>query len=138
MKKSTIAMIVSLAAALVLLGKAFVMGEEIRMYLLVFFAIGNGLALLRLFVNNSIKKMKGKNWKVKVAFFTVLLGLGLPFQSWFRNAVLFNMDSAYLLGSISIMVLGMVFMTFFFGFMKKKLASGGTLKTQTIEKSTAR
>lgn len=137
MKKSTIAIIISLTAALALLGKAFLMGEEIKIYLLVFFAIGNGLALLRLFVNNSIKKMKGKNWKVKVAFFTVLLGLGLPFQSWFRNAVLFNMDSAYLLGSISIMVLGMVFMTFFFGFMKKKLASGDAITTQTIEKSTA-
>ena len=128
-------MIISLTAALALLGKAFILDEEIKIYLLVFFAIGNGLALLRLFVNNSIKKMKGKNWKVKVAFFTVLLGLGLPFQSWFRNAVLFNMDSAYLPGSISIMVLGMVFMTFFFCFMKKKLTSGQTL--QPTEKSTA-
>ena len=135
MKKSAIAMIISLTAALALLGKAFILDEEIKIYLLVFFAIGNGLALLRLFVNNSIKKMKGKNWKVKVAFFTVLLGLGLPFQSWFRNAVLLNMDSAYLPGSISIMVLGMVFMTFFFGFMKKKLTSGQTL--QPTEKSTA-
>lgn len=137
MNKSMIAMLISLAAALTLLGKAFILGEEIKMYLLVFFAIGNALALLRLFVNNSIRKMKGKSWKVKVSFFAVLLGLGLPFQSWFRNAVLFNMDSAYLLGSISIMVLGMVFMTFFFGFMKKKLTTKNGTITQTVKKSTA-
>jgi hypothetical protein len=55
-------------------------------------AVGIGLGLLRLFVNSSIKKMKGKGWKSKVLFFGVLLGLGLPFQSWFRNNVLLTID----------------------------------------------
>lgn len=121
MKKSTIVMWIMLLIAVVMLSKAFILNEDIKMFLLIFFGIGSALALLRLFVNNSIKKMKGKDWKVKVLFFAVLLGFGLPFQSWFRNEVLFSMDSAYLAGSISMLVVGMVFMTLFVGYVKNKL-----------------
>ena len=121
MKKSTIVMWIMLLFAIVMLSKSFILNEDIKMFLLIFFGIGSALALLRLFVNNSIKKMKGKDWKVKVLFFAVLLGFGLPFQSWFRNEVLFSMDSAYLAGSISMLVVGMVFMTLFVGDVKKKL-----------------
>lgn len=121
MKKSTIVMWIMLLIAVVMLSKAFILNEDIKMFLLIFFGIGSTLAFLRLFVNNSIKKMKGKDWKVKVLFFAVLLGFGLPFQSWFRNEVLFSMDSAYLAGSISMLVVGMVFMTLFVGYIKNKL-----------------
>jgi len=121
MKKSTIVMWIMLLFAIVMLSKAFILNEDIKMFLLIFFGIGSALAFLRLFVNNSIKKMKGKDWKVKVLFFAVLLGFGLPFQSWFRNEVLFSMDSAYLAGSISMLVVGMVFMTLFVGYVKNKL-----------------
>lgn len=85
--------------------------------------MGFGLALLRLFVNSSIRKMKGKSWTTKVVFFGVLLGLGLPFQSWFRNKVIFNMNSEFIIPSIITMVLGMVFMTYFFGFVTEKRAN---------------
>lgn len=101
--------------------KAFILDEEVKVFLLIFFAVGLGLALLRLFVNGAIKKMKGKDWKVKVLFFAVLLGFGLPFQSWFRNEVLFSMDRAYLVSSIIIMILGVLFMTTFFGYMMRKM-----------------
>ncbi|MBD8016260.1 MFS transporter permease [Planococcus sp. Sa1BUA13] len=121
MKKLTIVMWIILLIAVVMLSKAFILNEDIKMFLLIFFGIGSALAFLRLFVNNSIKKMKGKDWKVKVLFFAVLLGFGLPFQSWFRNEVLFSMDSAYLAGSISMLVVGMVFMTLFVGYVKNKL-----------------
>lgn len=121
MKKSTIVMWIMLLIAVVMLSKAFILNEDIKMFLLIFFGIGSALAFLRLFVNNSIKKMKGKDWKVKVLFFAVLLGFGLPFQSWFRNEVLFSMDSAYWAGSISMLVVGMVFMTLFVGYIKNKL-----------------
>lgn len=121
MKKSTIVMWIMLLIAVVMLSKAFILNEDIKMFLLIFFGIGSALAFLRLFVNNSIKKMKGKDWKVKVLFFAVLLGFGLPFQSWFRNEVLFSMNSAYLAGSISMLVVGMVFMTLFVGYVKNKL-----------------
>ena len=121
MKKSTIVMWIMLLFAIVMLSKAFILNEDIKMFLLIFFGIGSALAFLRLFVNNSIKKMKGKDWKVKVLFFAVLLGFGLPFQSWFRNEVLFSMDTAYLAGSISMLVVGMVFMTLFVGYIKNKL-----------------
>ena len=120
MKKSTIVMWIMLLIAVVMLSKAFILNEDIKMFLLIFFGIGSTLAFLRLFVNNSIKKMKGKDWKVKVLFFAVLLGFGLPFQSWFRNEVLFSMDSAFLAGSISMLVVGMVFMTTFFGYAMNK------------------
>lgn len=118
-----------------MLGKAFAMNEDIKMYLLIFWGIGMALAFLRLFVNNSIKKMKGKNWKVKVAFFAVLLGFGLPFQSWFRNAVLYKMDSAYLGGSIAMLVVGMVFMTFFSGYAKGKYVERKAGSSQVMAKS---
>ncbi|MGH2318743.1 hypothetical protein ACRC6Q_13295 [Planococcus sp. SE5232] len=57
---------------------------------------------------------------MKVLFFAVLLGFGLPFQSGFRNEVLFSMDSAFLAGSITMLVIGMLFMTTFFGYAVNK------------------
>src|SRR5690606_41306246 len=96
-----------------MLAKTFLLNEDIKLFLLIFIAIGLALALLRLFVNSSIKKMKGKNWKLKVVFFAVLLGFGLPFQSWFRNEVLFDMASALLPGSISKLGLRMVCLALF-------------------------
>lgn len=111
MKKTNMIMTISLLTAVAMIAKAFILNEDTKLYLLIFFAVGVGLGLLRLFVNRSIKKMKGKGWTSKVLFFSVLLGLGLPFQSWFRNNVLLNIDSSYLLSSIIIMVIGVVFMT---------------------------
>ncbi len=135
MKKTTIVMWIMLLIAAVMLSKAFVLNEDIKMFLLIFFGIGSALAFLRLFVNNSIKKMKGKNWKVKVLFFAVLLGFGLPFQSWFRKEVLFSMDSTYLAGSISMLAVGMVFMTLFVGYAKNKLQERNAGEPYTIIKS---
>lgn len=120
MKKSTIIFGVTFFIALGMLAKAFLFNEDIKMYLLLFFTIGLGLGLLRLFVNNSIKKMKGKSWKVKVLFFSVLLGLGLPFQNWFRKDVIMSMDSTYLVGSIMMLVLGAVFLTTFLSSVKRR------------------
>lgn len=111
MKKSTILMILSFAAAAGMLIQAFITDKENKGLLISFFAVGAGLGLLRLFVNASIKKMKGKSWYVKVLFFAVLLGVGLPFQSWFRKEVIMGMDSAYIMSSIIIMVLGVLFIT---------------------------
>ncbi len=119
MNKSHGIMAVSAAVALFMIGKAFILNEDIKLFLLVFFAVGCGLALLRLFVNSSIKKMKGKSLMVKILFFAVLLGLGLPFQAWFREEVLFSMNSDYLMNSIIILVVGVFFMTTFFGFIMK-------------------
>lgn len=121
-------MIITSFIAVGMLSKTFILDEDIKMFLLIFFLIGAGLGLLRLFVNSSIKKMKGKDWKVKVLFFAVLLGLGLPFQSWFRNEVLFKMDSAYLTGSIIIMIVGVLFMTTFFGYATNKFQSKNVVK----------
>lgn len=121
MKRSNVIMIVTILIALGIISKAFILNEDIKMFLVIFFAIGIGLGLLRLFVNSSVKKMKGKDWKIKVLFFGVLLGFGLPFQAWFRKEVLFSMDSAYLMGSITILVLGIIFMSTFFGFIMNRL-----------------
>lgn len=117
-------MMITFFIAVGMLSKSFILNEEIKVFLLIFFVIGIGLGLLRLLVNGSIKKMKGKDWKVKVLFFAILLGLGLPFQSWFRNEVLFKMDAAYLTGSITIMIVGVLFMTTFFGYIRNKFKFG--------------
>ncbi|AWK52280.1 MFS transporter permease [Clostridium beijerinckii] len=122
MKKSYIVMSCMFLIALGAISKSFISNESIKLFLLVFFIVGCGLGLLRIFVNNSIKKMKGKGWKSKVLFFAVLLGVGLPFQTWFRTKVLFSMNSEYLPGSIFIMVTGIIFMTTFFGFIKDTMA----------------
>lgn len=122
MRKSYIVMSCMFLIALGVISKAFILNEGIKLFLLVFFIVGCGLGLLRLFVNNSIKKMKGKSWKIKILFFGVLLGVGLPFQTWFRTKVLFSMNSEYLPGSIFIMVTGIIFMTTFLVFIKDTVA----------------
>jgi len=128
-KKSYIVMLISLLIAVGMMAWAFILNEDVKVYLPIFFAVGLGLALLRVFVNSSIKKMKGKSWITKVVFFAVLLGFGLPFQSWFRNKVLFSMDSEYLIPSIIIMVLGVLFMTPFFSYMMNKLKRKSTVSS---------
>lgn len=80
LKKSYIIMLVSLFSAVAMMASAFILNKDVKVYLPIFFAVGLGLALLRVFVNSSIKKMKGKSWLTKVVFFAVLLGLGLPFN----------------------------------------------------------
>ena len=121
MNKTNMIMSGTLLIAVGIIAKAFILNEDAKVFLLIFFAVGAGLALLRLFVNSSIKKMKGKGWKSKVLFFSVLLSLGLPFQSWFRNNVLFSIDSAYLMSSIIIMVVGLLFMTTCFRYITNKI-----------------
>ena len=120
MKKSYILMIITFVIAIGMIAQAFILNKDVKIYLVMFFMVGIGLGLLRLFINNSIKKMKDKNWKVKGLFFAVLLSLGLPFQSWFRNEVLLSMDSAYVANSIIIMVLGVLFISTFFSHVKNK------------------
>lgn len=128
MKKSYVLMVSAFLIALGIIGKAVILNEDIKLVLLIFFIVGFGLALLRLFVNNSIKKMKGKGWKVKVLFFGVLLGVGLPFQSWFRNEVLLSMNPDYLPRSIIILVSGVISMTILFSLIKDKMSKDGTIK----------
>ena len=122
MKKSYIVMICALLYAIGLISKAFILNEGVKTFLVIFFCVGCCLGLLRLFVNSQIKKMKGKSLSRKVLFFAILLGIGLPFQNWFRVNVMFSMDKSYLPWTITMMVLGAVFMTFFFGFIKDKLS----------------
>ena len=114
MKKSYIVMICTFLIALVLISKAFLLNEGIKFFLLIFFFVGCGLGLLRLFVNSQIKKMKGKPLSRKIIFFAVLLGIGLPFQSWFRVNVMFSMDKSFMPWTILMMVTGAVFMTIFY------------------------
>ena len=121
MNKTNMIMGGTLLIAVGMIAKAFILNEDAKVFLLIFFAVGAGLALLRLFVNGSIKKMKGKGWKSKVLFFSVLLGLGLPFQSWFRTNVLLSIDSTYLMSSTIIMVVGILFMTTYFRYVMNKI-----------------
>jgi len=123
MKKSYIILSLSSIISVFMIGKAFLLNEDIKMLLLTFFAVGCGLALLRLFINSSIRKMKGKSLVVKLLFFAVLLGFGLPFQAWFRKEVLFSMDSAYLPSCIIITVVAVFFMTTLFGLVMKNRSS---------------
>jgi len=118
LKKSYIVMVSMFLIMLGFVSRAFILNESIKVFLLIFFIVGCGLGLLRLFINNSIKKLKGKSWKSKVLLFTILLGVGLPFQTWFRTKVLFSMNSEYLPGCIFMLVTGVIFMTTFSGFIK--------------------
>lgn len=121
MKKSYIVMGCTFLLALGLISKAFVLNESIKLFLVIFFFVGCGVGSLRLFVNSQIKKMKGKSLIRKLLFFAVLLGIGLPFQSWFRVNVIMTMNRSFMPWNISIMVTGAIFITTFFGFIKDRM-----------------
>lgn len=111
-------------------GKAFILDEAVKGYLVTFFFVGSGLALLRLFINTMIGKMKGKHIVVKIGFFAVLLGLGIPFQSWFRTEVIFSMSKAFIVPSISVMVASVVLMTIVYGIIGKRIQAARVEKLQ--------
>ncbi len=135
MKKSYIVMICTFLFALGLITKAFILNESIKMFLVIFFGVGCAVGLLRLFVNYNIKKMKGKSLARKITFFAILLGIGLPFQNWFRVNVLFSMERSYLPWTISMMVCGAVFMTIFYGFIKSKLSNKEKNQANEVSKA---
>lgn len=111
-------------------GKAFILDEAVKGYLVTFFFVGSGLALLRLMINAMIGKMKGKHILVKIGFFAVLLGLGIPFQSWFRTEVIFSMSKAFIVPSISVMVASVVMMTIVYGIIGKRIQAARVEKLQ--------
>ena len=116
-------MLIAIASVIIigLVGKAFVLDEEVKGYLVTFFFVGSGLALLRLFINAMIGKMKGKHIVVKVGFFAALLGVGIPFQSWFRTEVIFSMSKTFIVPSVSVMVASVVLMTIVYGLIGKRV-----------------
>ncbi|AWE08569.1 MFS transporter permease [Lysinibacillus sp. 2017] len=116
-------MLMAVASVIIvgLVGKAFILDESVKSYLVTFFFVGAGLALLRLFINAMIGKMKGKSIVVKVGFFAALLGVGVPFQSWFRTEVIFSMSKAFIVPSISVMVASVVLMTIVYGIIGKRI-----------------
>ena len=126
LKKSLLAITVIIIFAFI--GKAVLLEEAVTTYLITFFFVGAGLALLRLFVNAMIGKMKGKSIFVKIAFFAVLLGFGLPFQNWFRKEVIFAMDSTFMFPSITVLVASVIFMTIIFGIVGTKIKSKQSLQ----------
>jgi len=111
-------------------GKAFILDEAVKGYLVTFFFVGSGLALLRLLINTMIGKMKGKHILVKIGFFAVLLGLGIPFQNWFRTEVIFSMSKAFIVPSISVMVASVVMMTIVYGIIGKRIQATRVEKLQ--------
>ena len=112
------------------LGKALILDEAVKGYLVTFFFVGSGLALLRLMINTMIGKMKGKHILVKIGFFAVLLGLGIPFQSWFRTEVIFSMSKAFIVPSISVMVASVVLMTIVYSIIGKRIQAARIEKMQ--------
>ena len=128
-------MICTFLFALGLITKAFILNESIKMFLVIFFGVGCAVGLLRLFVNYNIKKMKGKSLARKIIFFAILLGIGLPFQNWFRVNVLFSMERSYLPWTISMMVCGAIFITIFYGFVKSKLSNKEKNQANEVSKA---
>ena len=120
-KLSKILMAIASVIIVGLVGKAVMLDEAVTSYLVTFFFVGAGLALLRLFINAMIAKMKGKHIVVKIGFFAALLGVGIPFQSWFRTEVIFSMSKAFIVPSVSVMVASVVLMTIVYGIIGKQL-----------------
>ncbi|WP_245987613.1 MFS transporter permease [Ureibacillus endophyticus] len=86
-----------------------------------FFFVGAGLAMLRLFINGMIGKIKGKRLGVKIAFFIGLLSVGLPFQNWFCTEVIFAMSKTFINPSVIVMVASVVLMTIVCGVIYEKV-----------------
>ena len=129
-KLSKLLMVIASIILIGFLGKALILDEAVKGYLVTFFFVGSGLALLRLFINAMIGKMKGKHIVVKIGFFAVLLGLGIPFQSWFRTEVIFSMSKAFIVPSISVMVASVVLMTIVYGIIGKRIQAARIEKMQ--------
>lgn len=113
--KAKIMLAISLAIVAFLISKAFILDETVKLYLIIFFFVGLGLAMLRLFVNGMMKKMKGKHIGVKLLFFTALLSFGIPFQNWFRTDILLAMSRDYLMPCIIMTVASVIMMTVIYG-----------------------
>ncbi|MGE7667604.1 MFS transporter permease [Ureibacillus composti] len=120
-KKSKMIMSIAAAIVLVMIGKAFIFDEAVKGYLVTFFFVGAGLAMLRLFINGMISKMKGKHIVVKIAFFAGLLSVGLPFQNWFRTEVIFAMSKTFIVPSVVVMVSSVVLMTIVYGVIYERV-----------------
>lgn len=112
---------IATAVIAVMIGKAFILDEGVKTYLVTFFFVGAGLALLRMVINAMIAKMKGKHIAVKIGFFAALLSVGLPFQNWFRTDVLFAMSKSFIVPSITVMIASVVMMTIVYGVAQKQI-----------------
>lgn len=84
MKKSTIFLTIAAAILVVLIGKAFIFNDAVKFYLLIFVAVGLGLALLRLGVNGAIKKMRSKHIGFKILFFKID-SVRMLFSQWMAH-----------------------------------------------------
>ena len=120
-KKAKVMMSIAGAIIIAMISKAFMFDEAVKGYLVTFFFVGAGLAMLRLFINGMISKMKGKHIGVKIGFFAALLGVGVPFQSWFRTDVLFAMSKTFIVPSVIVMVSSVVLMTVVYGVVYQKI-----------------
>ena len=120
-KKAKVMMSIAGAIIIAMISKAFILDEAVKGYLVTFFFVGAGLAMLRLFINGMIGKMKGKHIGVKIGFFAALLSVGVPFQSWFRTDVLFAMSKTYIVPSVIVMVASVVLMTVVYGVVYQKV-----------------
>lgn len=120
-KKAKVMMSIAGAIIIAMISKAFLLDEAVKGYLVTFFFVGAGLAMLRLFINGMIGKMKGKHIGVKIGFFAALLGVGVPFQSWFRTDVLFAMSKTFIVPSVIVMVSSVVLMTVVYGVVYQKI-----------------
>ena len=120
-KKAKVMMSIAGAIIIAMISKAFLLDEAVKGYLVTFFFVGAGLAMLRLFINGMISKMKGKHIGVKIGFFAILLSVGVPFQSWFRTDVLFSMSKTYIVPSVIVMVSSVVLMTVVYGVVYQKV-----------------
>lgn len=118
--KAKILITLSLTVILFMIGKAFILDESVKFYLVIFFFVGLGLAMLRLFINGMMKKMRGKHIGIKILFFAVLLGFGIPFQNWFRKDVLLAMSRDYLIPCIIVTVASVIFMTVLYGILYQR------------------
>ena len=120
-KKAKVMMAIAGAIIIAMISKAFMFDEAVKGYLVTFFFVGAGLAMLRLFINGMISKMKGKHIGVKIGFFAALLSIGVPFQSWFRTDVLFAMSKTFIVPSVIVMVSSVVLMTVVYGVVYQKV-----------------
>lgn len=120
-KLSKVLIVMTTTILISLITKAFILDESVKTYLVTFFFVGAGLALLRLFINFMIVKMKDKNIFVKIGFFAALLSIGLPFQNWFRTDIIFAMSKSFIAPSITVMIASVILMTIVYNFSLKTI-----------------
>ena len=95
---------------ILILAESFIFNENYKFKILTFIIMGFSLPIICLFIENMIKKMKGKTIYVKISFLVFFLGVVFLIQKLFRSSTVILTNES-LPPCVLVLILSMLFMT---------------------------